>query len=103
MSVVASFESTLWQYEGPAAWYFVTLPADLADRVLEQAERRGSEFGAVPVQARVGTTTWRTSLFPDRQTASYLLPVKKSVRTGNALMPGDVVTVHLTVPAPSPG
>lgn len=103
MSLVASFEAPLWQYQGPAAWCFVTLPADLADRVLERVEGGGSPFGAVPVQARVGGTTWRTSLFPDRQAASYLLPMKKSVRTSNGLEPGDVVTVHLTVPAPTPG
>jgi hypothetical protein len=100
VSAVVSFEATLWQYEGPAAWYFVTLPTDLADRVLEQVEGGDSPFGAVPVRARVGSTTWRTSLFPDRQAASYLLPIKKSVRADNGLQPGDVVAVHLSVPEP---
>jgi hypothetical protein len=91
------FRAPVWEHEGPGAWHFVTLPQDLADAVLEQSESRGAAFGSVPVQATIGTTTWRTSLFPDKRARSYVLPVKKAVRAAQGLTAGDVVAVELVV------
>jgi hypothetical protein len=91
------FRARLWEHDGPGSWHFVTLPADLADAVLDQVEGRGTAFGSVPVEATIGTTTWRTSLFPDRRAGSYVLPVKKAVRTAEALVAGDMATVDLVV------
>ena len=33
------FSAELWQYDGPSAWYFVSLPPDIADDIR-------AEFGA---------------------------------------------------------
>jgi hypothetical protein len=95
------FRAPLWEHDGPGAWHFVTLPEDLADTVLEQFEGRGVAFGSVPVRATIGTTTWRTSLFPDSRARSYLLPVKKAVRAAQGLTAGDVVTVDVEVLLPA--
>lgn len=97
MSRTASFRATLWEHDGPAGWHFVTLPADLADAILDQAAGRTSAFGSVPVEVRVGASTWRTSLFPDRRTRSYLLPVRASIRRQQHLQASDTVTVGLLV------
>jgi Domain of unknown function (DUF1905) len=94
------FQAPLWEHDGPGSWHFVTVPNDLADAVLEQVEGRGSAFGSVPVLATIGTTTWRTSLFPDRRARSYVLPVKKSVRTAEGLTAGDMTSVDLEVLPP---
>jgi hypothetical protein len=91
------FRAPVWEHEGPGAWHFVTLPEELADAVLEQSEGRGAAFGSVPVQATIGTTTWRTSLFPDKRLRSYVLPVKRAVRAAQGLTAGDVVAVELVV------
>ena len=45
--------------------------------------RRG--FGSVRVSATTGVTTWKTSIFPDGKTGTYLLPVKKAVRQAASL------------------
>ena len=95
------FTADLWRYTGEAAWYFVTLPHDVADDVDELASetpdgsRRG--FGSVRVEVTVGATTWRTSLFPDSASASFVLPVKKAVRLAEDLDDGSPVAVRLTV------
>ena len=88
------FDAELWLWEGDAAWHFVTLPGTVSDDVGAQAgARRG--FGSVRVQVTVGTSTWRTSVFPDSKRGAYLLPVKKDVRTREGLEPGDTVPVRL--------
>jgi hypothetical protein len=97
-----TFTAELWRWtarkESAAggAWCFVTLPVDLADEVRERAgEPRG--FGSVRVRARVGATTWDTSVFPDAASGSFALPVKKSVRTAAGVAEGDLLTVTLSV------
>lgn len=90
------FTAPLWEYEGEAPWVFVTLPHDLADEVADRAPD-GPGFGSVPVEVRVGDTTWRTSVFPDKRSASYVLPVKRSVRRAEGVGPGDEVTVVLSL------
>ncbi len=52
------------------------------------------------VTAGVAGTAWRTSLFPDAATRSYLLPVRKGVRTAARIQAGDPVEVELEVHAP---
>lgn len=93
---MATFEFTarLWESEGEAAWVFVTLPHDVADVIAEVAPR-GPGFGSVPVGVKIGTTEWRTSLFPDKRSASYLLPVKRAVRAAEGVEVGDDVEVAI--------
>ncbi|HUS42626.1 MAG TPA: DUF1905 domain-containing protein [Ilumatobacteraceae bacterium] len=91
------FTADLWRYSGKAAWYFVTLPHDVADDIDEITgdERRG--FGSVRVEVTVGATTWNTSVFPDTKSESFVLPVKKAVRTAEDLDDGSPVAVVLAL------
>ncbi len=90
------FSAELWRHDGDAAWHFVTLPAEVAEQVREEAgEPRG--FGSVRVEVTVGGSTWRTSVFPDTKKGSFVLPVKAEVRRREDLLAGDVVEVGLTV------
>ena len=94
------FTPELWRHDGPAAWYFVTLPFDVADEIEETSEHRG--FGSVRVEVTIGATTWRTSVFPDTARRSYLLPVKRQVREAESLHEGGPVELTVeVVDAPS--
>ena len=76
-------------------WYFVALPLDLSEAVREtQTYRRG--FGGVRVEASIGTSTWRTSVFPQSDGA-YVLPLKRAVRDREGIEPDGIVLVHLSV------
>lgn len=101
MATPFSFDATLWEHDGPGAWHFVSLPADLADEIAETGERQRRGFGAVRVEVTIGISRWRTSLFPDMQRGTYLLPIKKGVRTAEALAAGSHATVHVIVLEPA--
>jgi hypothetical protein len=94
---VVRFRGELWLHQGQAAWHFVTLPGEVADDVghLSAGVERG--FGSVRVEATIGATTWSTSLFPDTASRSYVLPVKKAVRSAERLQAGDPVEVALVL------
>lgn len=89
------FRTAVWLHTGEAAWHFLTLPTDVADEIdlLTEADRRG--FGSVRVEVTIGASTWRTSIFPDNASESFVLPVKKPVRRAEGIEDGDEVDVVL--------
>ena len=89
------FSAPLWQYPGDSAWHFVSVPPEISDDITELTAGLRHGFGSVRVTATVGATTWQTSVFPDSKTGTYLLPVKKSVRTAEDLTSGGDVGVRL--------
>ena len=52
-------------------------------------------WGMIPVRARIGKTTWKTSLFP--KDGRYIVPLKTSVRKAERIEEGDTVTVQLEI------
>ena len=102
MTEVFTFTAPLWRWTArqetadPSAWCFVTLPVEVGEEVrLRAGEPRG--FGSVPVRVEAGTSRWETSVFPDSESGSFVLPVKKAVRTAIGVEEGDQMTVTLEV------
>jgi hypothetical protein len=91
------FVAELWVHDGDAAWHFVTLPVELADEIALRTAGATKGFGSVPVEVTVGATTWRTSLFPDVRSESFVLPMKKPVRRAEGLSAGDEFEVIIVV------
>lgn len=93
------FAAELWLHHGSAGWRFVTLPHMVSDEIADEVAERGDParrgFGSVRVEVSCGATTWRTSLFPDRASRSYVLPVKQAVRLAEGLDDGDLVRIRL--------
>jgi hypothetical protein len=91
-----TFTAPLWRWPGESAWYFVPVPAELADEIRMLAGPPKA-FGSVRVEVTVGETTWRTSVFPDAGRGTYLLPVKQAVRRAEDLVEDEDVAVTLRV------
>lgn len=54
-------------------------------------------FGSVRVLARIDAQEFETSLFPDKASGSFLLPVKASVRKALGLTKGQTIEVSLSL------
>lgn len=89
------FVGAIFEWRGPAPHHFVAVSDEVADEIAEVAARVSYGWGVVPVRARIGDTEFTTSLFP--RDGGYLVPIKQSVRTAEALQVGDVVSVRLSV------
>ncbi|MCT2085978.1 DUF1905 domain-containing protein [Microbacterium enclense] len=95
--MIVEFEGAVFRWEArlDSDWYFVALPLELSAAVREtQTYRRG--FGGVRVEATIGASTWRTSVFPQSDGA-YVLPLKRAVRESEGIAPDGIVLVHLSV------
>ena len=92
-----TFTGPLWRWTAKeSTWLFVTVPPVVCEVVRELAgEPRG--FGSVRVSVRVGLTSWETSVFPDKESGCFVLPMKKAVRVAESLDVDDPATVELTV------
>jgi hypothetical protein len=89
------FKAKLWRYPGDAAWHFVTLAKGTADEIRAYAGKDKRGWGDIPVEATVGSTVWRTSIFPDSKSDGFVLPIKADVRKAEGLSVNDLVDVRL--------
>lgn len=89
------FDGKIWFWQGPAPWYFVTVPSQQASDLKAILGIVTYGWGMIPAKVRIGKTEWETSLFPKE--GSYIVPIKASVRKAEKLEEGDTVTVRLEV------
>ena len=62
--------------------------------LMRRLEGNSRGFGSLKVAATIGGTTFKTSVFPSKETG-WLLPVKASVRKAEGLTAGDAVELAL--------
>jgi len=81
-----------------SSWRFARVPEDISVKIKEMQKgrlRRG--WGAVYAQARVGKSEWVTSVFPDRHSNTYILPLKKQIRYEENLYDGTDLHISLEI------
>ena len=89
------FSGEIWFWKGPAPFHFVTVPDEDCAAIEAVSSQVTYGWGVIPVTARIGATTWTTSLFP--KAGLYLVPIKVAVRKAERLDLGDVVSIRLTI------
>ncbi len=93
--VIFTFSGEIIEWRGPAPFYFVAVPEDIADGISALAPTVTYGWGVIPATVRIGATEATTSLFP--KNGGYLVPLKAALRNPRKLMTGDyvVITVHI--------
>lgn len=94
--MIARFEAELWRWRD-GSWCFVSLPVELGQQIKAVPRPPAPGFGSLKVSVTIGQTVWATSIFPDSESGSYVLPVKKAVRDAESFDVGDTVRVELEV------
>jgi hypothetical protein len=95
------FTGELWLSPGPGGWTFITLPKDCADQIrFYTGTRKGRAWGMIKVRARIGSSEWSTTIWPDKASGSFLLPVKAAVRKRENIEAEDQAEVRLSIMTP---
>ncbi len=92
-----TIDTVIWLYPGMAGWHFVTIHEDVAADIQRQFGDMKRGWGSLPVRVTIGETTWETSIFPDKKSKGYLLPIKKEVRKKENIAADEKVTLFLEV------
>lgn len=88
-----TFEGDMFEWRGPAPFYFVRVPEDEADRIRDVASMISYGWGVIPATVTIGSTSVSTSLFP--KGGGYLVPIKNALRLPEQIELGDVVSLTL--------
>ena len=91
------FTAKPWQYTGPAAWYFVSLPIELAKEIRSALKSEEEGWGRLPATAKIGNTEWKTAIWFDRKGDTYLLPLKAEIRKAERLEVGNEITTVIWI------
>jgi hypothetical protein len=85
-------KAEVWRWPGEGGWHFITL-----DKALSQQIRKSYPKGFVKIKAKIGQTSWDTSLFPHKRSESYLLSVKALVRKKEDIFEGDEAKIGFRI------
>ena len=88
-----SFASQVWEWRGPAPFYFVSVPIEMATEIKEFAAAVSYGWGMIPVAGRIGNTSFTTSL--GAKNGTYAVPLKDVVRKSEGISLGDEIAVEL--------
>ena len=86
------FTSEVWLYPGMAGWHFISLPKNQSEAIKKKFGANARGWGSLRVSVTIGKTTWKTSIFPDKKSGTYLLPLKADVRKKEGIFPRERAT-----------
>ena len=89
------FQTAVWLFPGDAGWHFASVPEDLSTEIKEAFGTMARGWGSLPVEATIGDTMWKTSIFWDKKLNAYLLPLKAEVRKRERFAAGETISVVL--------
>lgn len=89
---VYEMSEKVFLYPGETAnWHFVPVTKKIGQEIRETYGKSVRGFGAVKVEVTIGQTNWLTSMFPDKYSGSYILPLKVQVRKKEEIEAGDKI------------
>jgi hypothetical protein len=92
-----TFNSKVWLYPGYAAWHFITIPIDISTDINQKYGDLKRGWSSLPVTVTLGKTMWATSIFFDKKSNSFLLPLKSAVRKKEKIVVDQSVTLTLAI------
>ena len=80
-------------------WHFLSVAKKQSEEIKKLFAGATRGWGSLPVEVTLGKTSWKTSIFPDKKSGTYLLPLKADVRKKEGVAHGDIVNfvVHIKV------
>ncbi len=92
-------KAPVWLYPAPVAWHFVTIPSKVSAEIKARFAKQRVGWGSIPVTVTLGKTVWKTSIFPDKKSGGYLLPLKANIRKKEGIEAGEMISFTLAVGA----
>ncbi|MFZ4508158.1 MAG: DUF1905 domain-containing protein [Fimbriimonas sp.] len=93
--MILEFSGTAISWRGPAPFVFVPVPPEQSAEIKAVAAQASYGWGVIPALVTIGSTEYRTSLFP--REGIYLVPIKVVVQKAEKVEVGDELHVRLEV------
>lgn len=87
----------LWGHDVQSPWHFVSVPRGDTGRLNKDFGKQARGWRSLPVEVRVGRTVWKTSVFYDSRSKTYILPLKKAVKRAEKILVGDNIKFSIKI------
>jgi len=87
----------VWLSPGMSGWYFVSISKKDSKEIEKRFDFLKRGWGSLKVSVTIGTTKWKTSIFPDKKSETFLLPIKSEVRKKEKIKNNDIVTLLIEI------
>lgn len=90
-------KSKVWIYPGISGWHFVNIPKKQSKEIKNLFGEMAGGWGSLPVIVTIKKTSWKTSIFPDKKSNTYLLPLKSEVREKEKILSGNIINFEIEI------
>ncbi|EMJ98097.1 PF08922 domain protein [Leptospira alstonii serovar Pingchang str. 80-412] len=60
-------------------------------------DKTPGSWGTIPVLAEIGATRWKTSIFPEKNSTKFVLPLKADVRKREKITVDQKIRASITI------
>lgn len=89
--------SLVHRFPGHAGWHFVTVDRRHSAVIKELFGQPRRGWGSIPVRVTLGRSVWHTSIFWVAKEKTFLMGLKKSVRTAEKVREGETIAFSLQI------
>ena len=94
------FAGEVWSYRNPNEVFFVSLPIEMSEEILDLVGTSLNPWGTVPVRVSAFDQTWESSMFPRRDRRCYDLPLNARTRKRLQITGGMVIEFVIQIDLP---
>jgi len=87
----------VWIYPGKTAWHFVNVSKKQSQEIKKLFGEMAGGWGSLPVKVGVDKISWNTSIFPDKKSGKYLLPLKAEIRKKKGIVAGQKISYSIEI------
>ena len=91
-------EGEIFEWRGPAPFYFVALDALTAKIVKERARELSYGWGVIHIHGEIDNYAFETAIIP--KDGTYFVPIKDAIRKKIDLELGDDISIHFNLGKP---
>ena len=96
-SMKLKFRTEVIVWPGEAPWHLTHLPKLRSQELRKKFRSKQRGWNSLPVEVTLGKTVWRTSIFFDKKSESYILPLKAEVRKKEGVYQGDKIAYSIEI------
>ena len=98
MKKIFKLKEEVWLYPGETAnWHFVYIDKKPSNEITKNFGHKRRGWSSFPVSVTIGKTKWATSIFFDKKSECYLLPLKALIRRKEGIMRGDKINFSIKI------
>ncbi len=92
---VFQVRAKIWTHK--SRWFLITVPDRAGKTIKHRFGHTEKGWGSIPVEVNTRSFAWKTSIFYDKRSGSYIMLIKKVAREKNKVKKGSTLSFELRI------